>query len=216
MKNVEILNNRTWNKQELVELSDRLEKDVRSQIKMIVSQLSCEGYDKTTLFLLREDNEIAAAALVYVKNRDSVDTRTFSLYNIVSVKPKRGKEILQIVWDWAIDHDVKFYNIHVYDKAYLFYIRLGFRFWGVDIAGQTFVTFGRILGSDILESNTAWFADPKRYLNDEQLSFTRKNMKMFAAKHAKAMSKPKAPRGIDIFNQYRVEWKDQMLDPFFV
>jgi phage-related tail protein len=216
VKTLDILNNRTWNKQELVELSETLEKDVRYQIKMIVNQLSSEDHDRTTLFLLRESGEIVAAASAYIKHPKSIDIATFSLYNIVSVKPKRGKEILQIVWDWAIDCGVKFYNIHVYDRAYRFYTRLGFRFWGVDISGQTFITFGKILGNDILESNTKWYADPKKYLNDEQLEFTRKNMEMFFVKHQKAMSKQKAPRSMDIFNQYKVEWKDSTLDSFFI
>lgn len=216
MKSLDILNNRTWNKQELVELSETLEKDVRGQIKMIVNQLASEDHDRTTLFLLREDEDIVAAASVYVKHPGSVDTATFSLYNIVSVKPKRGKEMLQIVWDWAIERGAKFYNIHVYDRAHQFYTRLGFRFWGVDVAGQTFISFGRILGNDILESNSKWYANPKQHLNAEQMAFTRKNMKMFFVKHAKAMSKPKAPRGMDIFNQYKVEWEDPTLDTFFV
>jgi hypothetical protein len=216
VKTLDTLNSKTWNKQELVELSAALEGDVRRQIKLIIRQLSSEDHDRTTLFLLRENREIVAAALTYVRDSESIDISTISLYNIVSIKPKCGKEMLQIVWNRAIDSGVKFYNIHVYDRSYLFYVRLGFRFWGIDVYGQSFVTFGRILSSDILESNLAWFSNPKKYLNTKQLDFTRKNMKKFSMNHAKAMGKPKLPRSLDIFNQYRVEWKDFSLDSFFI
>ena len=188
---VEIVTNKTWDRRELEELAQKVTGDRRRQVKSIITNMMSFG-DVVETFVMREAGEIVALASIYIKNKNNDNLRSFSLYNAVSFKPKRGKEILQAVQDEVISRKINFYTIHVFYKAYRFYTNLGFRFWGIDKSGLTLFSFGKILDHDIEKSNNLWYNEPLCWLDDEQYQYVEKIMTNVLKKHKIAMANTRA------------------------
>lgn len=206
---VEIVTNKTWDRREFEELAQKVTGDRRNQVKSIIINMATFNNIVET-FIMREGGEIVALASIYIKNNNNDNLRSFSLYNIVSFKPKRGKEILQAVWDEVISRKVNFYTIHVFHKAYRFYTNLGFRFWGIDKSGETLFSFGKILDHDIEKSNNLWYNEPLGWLDDEQHQYVEKIMTNVLKKHKIAMTKTRALKNCyEIFMNYEAVWKQK-------
>jgi hypothetical protein len=132
------------------------------------------------LSIVYKDDKIVGCASYYCKNLNTQQS-TCSLYNIFSLSPGAGSAAFNMYWQYTHTTS-KWFKFYVFKKAANFYSKFNVKYFGVSKTGQTFIGFGRVYSTNVIQSMNNWHNTYSK-LDSGDTQYFNKNFKVFQEKH---------------------------------